>query len=130
MVRASEMDGFDDPAWSDQDVQEVRPYAVTGGRTEPRHRMRLASLLRARREAPLGLTPEAERALALCRGEARSVAEIAGTLAQPVLVTKILLSDLIDSGALVLALTTAKPDDPSILEAYLAGLRNKFRECG
>ena len=120
------------PAWTEQDEQEVRPYAVTGGRTRPRHAMRLASLLEAGdTPAPHPLTPEADQALRLCSGGQRSVAEIAATIGQPVQVTKIILSDLIDCGALILAVPHTASCDPSadpdtgaqLLEALLAGLQ-------
>jgi hypothetical protein len=127
---ASEMPDFDRPAWTDQDEEEVRPYAVTGGRTHPRHTMRLVSLLAAGRIKPsAALTPEAECALGLCRAAQRSVAEIASHLGQPVQVTKVVLSDLIDSGVLVMAVpdTPSEPHkDPQLLEAVLAGLQRKF----
>ncbi|MFE2426947.1 DUF742 domain-containing protein [Streptomyces sp. NPDC059373] len=127
------MAAFEQGAWSDEDEQDVRPYSITGGRTRPRHTMRLVSLLAAGRTPPPGgLGPEAEQAFALCRRERRSVAEIAATLQQPVQVTKIVLSDLIDSGALIIAVpdTVSDPaDNPQLLEAVLAGLRHKFPDA-
>lgn len=129
-ARACDMGAFETAPWSDEDTQDVRPYAVTGGRTEPRHQMRLASLLRARRGAAAGATPEAEQILGLCRQGARSVAEIAGTIRQPVLITKVLLSDLIDSGGVVMAVPTAERPSRETLEALLAGMQKKWSECG
>jgi hypothetical protein len=118
------------PAWSDEAEQDVRPYAVTGGRTKPRHSMRLVTLLAASRAAPPGnLAPEATRAVTLCRGEQRSVAELAALIRQPVQVTKIILSDLIDAGALRISAVPSTPADPAqIVEAVLAGLRHKFSD--
>lgn len=118
---------MDGTPWVDEDEQEVRPYALTGGRTRPTNEMSLSSLLKARATAPDGyLSPEQARALALCRGEARSVAEVAATLHQPMQVTKILLSDLLDVGVLIMAMParTADPKDPNLLEAVLEGLRS------
>lgn len=118
---------MDGNPWVDEDEQEVRPYALTGGRTRPTNEMSLSSLLKARATAPGGyLSPEQARALALCRGEPRSVAEVAATLRQPMQVTKILLSDLLDAGALIMAMPnrTADPKDPNLLEAVLEGLRS------
>ncbi|KIF69424.1 hypothetical protein HY68_13855 [Streptomyces sp. AcH 505] len=120
------MGALDGTPWVDDDEHEVRPYALTGGRTVPTNNMSLTSLLKARATAPSGyLSPEAAQALALCRGEARSVAEVAATLQQPVQVAKILLSDLLDAGALIMAMPsrTADPKDPHLLEAVLEGLR-------
>ncbi|WP_330175252.1 DUF742 domain-containing protein [Streptomyces sp. NBC_01498] len=120
------MSALDGTPWVDDDEHELRPYALTGGRTRPTNEMSLSSLLKARATAPEGyLSPEAAHCLALCRGEARSVAEVAATLGQPVQVAKILLSDLLDAGALIMAMPTrtADPKDPNLLEAVLEGLR-------
>jgi Protein of unknown function (DUF742) len=129
-MTASETADLDDPAWAGEDEQPLRPYAITGGRTRPRYTMRLVSLLVAGHTLPQEvLAPEAEAAFVLCRSEQRSVAEIAARLRQPVQVTKIILSDLIDSGALVMAVpdTTCDPDKTvQLVEAVLAGLQHKF----
>lgn len=129
-MTASKVPGHDSAAWSDNAEQDVRPYALTGGRTVPRHPMRLATMLAARHApGPEALAPEAVHALLLCRTEQRSVAEIAAHLRHPVQVVKIILSDLIDCGALAMAVpgTTPDPDNQAqLLEALLAGLRTKF----
>ncbi|MBA9002827.1 DUF742 domain-containing protein [Thermomonospora cellulosilytica] len=126
---------LDDPAWVVQDEHDVRPYVVTGGRTRPRHAMRLVSLLAAGDALPAEpLAPEAEQALRLCRGGQRSVAEIAATIGQPAQVTKIILSDLIDCGALIIAVPDTASGDPAsdpdngtqLLESLLAGLHTHF----
>lgn len=116
------------PAWSDQDEQDERPYALTGGRTRPRHSMRLDTLLMAQRGSPPErLGPEAKAAIALCQREQRAVAEIAAVLKQPAQVTKIILSDLIDAGALIVAVPdTIDPRSPQLLEALLGGIRHKW----
>lgn len=127
-VTSSDQTGFDGPAWTDEAEEGVRPYAVTGGRTKPRHTLRPVTLLRLGAASPCGnLAPEAEKALALCRVEQRSVAEIASILQQPLQVAKIILSDLLDAGALIVAVsdTTSEPSE-QLLEAVLVGLRNKF----
>ncbi|MFF5264640.1 DUF742 domain-containing protein [Actinomadura viridis] len=111
--------------------EQVRPYALTGGRTRPRHAMRMESLLEIGGiPAPTGLPPEADHAVALCRAGRCSVAEIAARLGQPVQVTKIILSDLIDSGALALAVPgTTSGDRVQLLEAVLAGLQKRFSDA-
>jgi Protein of unknown function (DUF742) len=105
----------------------VRPYTATNGRTRPSAALDLLTLVRATGRGtipPDRLAYEHAQALRLCRKPV-SVAEIAGHLKQPANVTKVLLSDLIDTGAVV----TKMPDpdgyqtDPEILEAVLAGLR-------
>jgi hypothetical protein len=115
----------DDP-WIDDELPKLRPYVVTGGRTQPSRRLELASMLRAGRAgSPHGLDAEHAQAVDLCRVFPRSVAELAGTLRQPAQITKVLLSDLLDTGALVLAspAKAADPKDPRLLEQIIAGLR-------
>jgi DNA-binding IclR family transcriptional regulator len=77
---------------------------------------------------PLGyFGPEHSQALERCRAPV-SVAEIAAHLKLPAVVTKVLLSDLVDCGAL----TTKPPEfhhnptDRSLLEAVLDGLRRQL----
>lgn len=120
--------------WVDQDVQQVRPYVVVAdGRACPRYQMRLDTVLTATNTTAGAvqagtLPPEAAHALRLCQAGGCSVAEIAATIGQPILVAKTLLSDLIDVGALVIAPPTVLPDPdtgrPSthLLQALLEGL--------
>ncbi|MER5813729.1 DUF742 domain-containing protein [Streptomyces californicus] len=86
----------------------VRTYVVTRGRTRPRHLLGLETVLEAGpgRAGP-GQAEENERILALCQERRRSVTELAGRLGRPVAVVKILLSDLLDARALVVAVTDA-----------------------
>jgi hypothetical protein len=103
----------------------VRPYAVANGRTQPSRQLDLLSLVEAtgRRSGWL-LGPEHADAIGVCQAPI-SVAEVASRLAQPVAVTKIVLSDLID-----LELVTARPPEPiadpgdlEVLEVVARGLR-------
>src|SRR5256885_12712730 len=105
----------------------VRPYTATSGRTHPSTALDLVSLVRATGRgtiSPERLGYDHAQALRLCR-KPISVAEVAAHLRQPATVAKVLLSDLIDAGAVVMKM----PDphgyqtDPDILEAVLAGLR-------
>ncbi|MFB7270666.1 DUF742 domain-containing protein [Streptomyces sp. NPDC056244] len=108
------------------EVTHLRPYAASGGRTEPRHTLRLDTELEAGSQSPDGvLSAELDTLLVLCRARPSTVTELAGTIRQPVLVTKILISDLLDSGLLLISLAPS-PDhtDPSLLEAVLVGLHN------
>ncbi|MEV7683625.1 DUF742 domain-containing protein [Streptomyces sp. NPDC088341] len=106
----------------------IRPYAVSGGRTRPTTSLDLLTLVRATGLVPPpDLGPEHAQAVGLCGGPT-SVAEIAAHLALPATVTKILLSDLVDCGAI-----TARPpdsfDNPTdrfLLEAVLDGLRRQL----
>ena len=106
----------------------VRPYTATNGRTHPSTALDLVSLVRATgrgRISPERLGYDHAQALRLCR-RPMSVAEVAARLKQPANVAKVLLSDLIDAGAV----DTQMPDphgyqtDIDILEAVLAGLRD------
>lgn len=121
--RAHDRDPYAD-AW-DEDLPKLRPYVVTGGRTRPTRRLDLASLVKAGRPARAALDAEHAQAVDLCQEGPRSVAELAGKLHQPAQITKVLLSDLLDTGALVLAVPKTKPDpkDPRLLEQIIAGLR-------
>lgn len=106
----------------------VRPFAVSNGRTRPTTALHLLSQVMVTGATPLGyLGPEHTRALRLCAVPV-SVAEIAAHLRLPAAVTKVVLCDLLDCGAL----TTGPPNhhphptDRSLLEAVLDGLRRQL----
>ena len=85
----------------------VRPYAVTGGRTEPGPigvRFDLIALVTIEDDAPEDsgaedslLGPEHCALLALCRQETQSVAELAADADLPVGVVRVLLGDLLEA---------------------------------
>ncbi|MFE7182045.1 DUF742 domain-containing protein [Streptomyces erythrochromogenes] len=112
----------------------MRPYTASGGRTRPGIALDLLSLMTAtgvRPRVPLGA--EHTLALRLCAGSAAvTVAELAGQLRLPAAVVKVLLSDLMDCGA-VMAQSPRFPgaasfaaDDQSLLLAVLDGLRRRL----
>ncbi|MEV7374372.1 DUF742 domain-containing protein [Streptomyces sp. NPDC090301] len=106
----------------------IRPYAVSGGRTRPTIALDLLSLVTATGSSPrASLGPEHSLALELCDGPT-SVAEIAAHLRLPAVVTKVLLSDLLDCGALTARAPRIHdhPTDRSLLEAVLDGLRQRL----
>ncbi|MFB9465429.1 DUF742 domain-containing protein [Streptomyces cinereospinus] len=121
----------DGPWLDDAAGRLVRPFTVSNGRTRPTVALDLISQVRATGAAPLGhlghLGPEHAQALDLCRASV-SVAEVAAHLKLPAVVTKVLLSDLVDCGAL----TTKPPEfhhnptDRALLEAVLDGLRRQL----
>ncbi|MEU1014280.1 DUF742 domain-containing protein [Streptomyces sp. NPDC005900] len=118
----------DGPWLDDAAGRLVRPYTVSDGRTRPTTQLDLLSQVMATGATPLGyLGPEHSAALGLC-GTPTSVAEIAAQLKLPAAVAKVILCDLLDSGAL----TTKAPDfyhnptDRSLLEAVLDGLRRQL----
>ncbi|MFJ5550300.1 DUF742 domain-containing protein [Streptomyces sp. NPDC093225] len=111
----------------------MRPYTASGGRTRPSAPLDLLSLVRATgvpvRE-PLG--HDHALVLRLCAGPTGplSVAEIAAQLRLPAAVTKVLLSDLLECGA-VTARAPRFPaggaaDDQNLLRAVLDGLRRRL----
>jgi hypothetical protein len=119
------MTGPDGTRGEDHDMFGVRPYAMTSGRTQPSTPLDLLSMVRATGEgiAPSRLGVEHAKALALCQAPT-SVAEIAGLLRRPVTVTKVVLSDLIELGAVIARFApTEYSNDPAILEAVIDGLR-------
>ncbi|MFJ3906100.1 DUF742 domain-containing protein [Streptomyces sp. NPDC090025] len=106
----------------------IRPYTVSGGRTKPTTALDLLSMVMATGAAPQGqMGPEHSLALGLCEGPT-SVAEIAAHLRLPAVVTKVLLSDLVDCGAVTARAPRfhANPTDRSLLEAVLDGLRQRL----
>ncbi|GAA1995823.1 DUF742 domain-containing protein [Amycolatopsis minnesotensis] len=104
----------------------VRPHVVTGGRSHPtRNTFDLATVVVATRTPIAGLSPEKRRMTELCRGGALAVAEIAAHLGLPASVTKVLLSDLVDTGHIVAHATVPSADhaDLQLLQKVLDGLR-------
>ncbi|NJP64761.1 DUF742 domain-containing protein [Streptomyces spiramenti] len=106
----------------------IRPYTVCGGRTRPTSDFDLLTLVRATGRGTHGyLDPDHGRVLLLCR-DATPVAEIAAHVRLPATVTKVLLSDLVECGAV----TVSAPPDPDVdpdrhlLEAVLHGLRTRL----
>ena len=108
----------------------VRPYAVTGGRTEPADgevldliAVVVATGLPAAPEAGRP-SPEHRRILALC-GQQITVADLAADTALPVGVVRVLIADLTVQGAV--AVVRQQPTDQrsekNVLQEILDGLR-------
>lgn len=99
----------------------VRPYALTRGRTRPRYRLRLESVLHpgTGRLGP-GLPEECGRITALCRARPRSVAELAGTLGCGLTPAKILISDLVAADVLIPSAAAPDPDRALLLRVRAA----------
>ncbi len=100
----------------------VRPYSVTYGRTRPRSALDLTTMLLATGRTPRHMEPEHAQALRLCRA-ATSVAEVAANLQQPVVVAKVLVSDLIAWEALITGVPTVDTPDLQTMKDLLDGLR-------
>ncbi len=115
--------------WVDRDSGPVvRPYALTGGRTEPAtgEMLDLISIV-ARSGAgdrdQAGLIPECRKILALC-GNPVTVADVASDTALPLGVVRVLLADLLVQGRLtVLRQNAGERPSTDLLEEVLDGLR-------
>ncbi|HET9142368.1 DUF742 domain-containing protein [Actinophytocola sp.] len=115
-------------AWYDDDAGPlVRPYALTGGRTETgRYDLDVITLVVAVEPgAHLHLVgPDHQRVLRAC-AHPSSVAEVSARLNVPLGVTKILIGDLIESGYLVFR-SGVQQDAPDLvmMQKVLDGIRN------
>jgi hypothetical protein len=102
----------------------VPPYTVTGGRTAPsRNILDPVTLVTARLRAS-GLVDEPRKIVEHCQGGVLSIIDVAGRLGLSISVTKVLVSDLIDSGHLRIQVPfrDTKPT-PELLERVLSGLQ-------
>jgi hypothetical protein len=118
----------EDDTWLDGDSGRlVRLYAVTNGRTSPSMKLDLMSMVVATGSRANGvMEPDHVQLLGVCQRPA-SVAEIAARLRLPAVVTKVLLSDLVDCGAVRTAPPTAAAGaDRILLERLLDGLQRRL----
>ncbi|WP_329242969.1 DUF742 domain-containing protein [Actinoallomurus sp. NBC_01490] len=101
----------------------VRPYGASKGRTDATYDLSLLSVVVATGQATDGWEPDQAHALELCRFPIE-VAKVASLMQLPAVVTKVVLSDLIDAGAVTTRdtrLTTGPPTD-TVLKEVLDGL--------
>ncbi|WP_326725519.1 MULTISPECIES: DUF742 domain-containing protein [unclassified Streptomyces] len=125
------MSGAQEGTWlDDQAGRLVRPYAVSNGRTRPSAHFDLLTLVMATGSRPnIYLGPDYDQVLNLCGGPI-SVAEVAAHMRLPAVITKVLLSDLVQHEALTTraprAVEAASPTDRNLLEAVLHGLRKRL----
>lgn len=116
-------------AWLDGDAGRlVRPYTVSNGRTSPSTSLELLSLVFTTGEVMQAhLEPDHAQVLAMCH-EPVSVAEIAARLRLPAIVTKVLLSDLVDCGAVTARdpHEVGDPTDRFLLERVLDALQRRL----
>jgi predicted Rossmann fold nucleotide-binding protein DprA/Smf involved in DNA uptake len=118
--------------WVDRDSDPVvRPYALTGGRTEPADGEVLdliAIIVDSGRPAQpgdqRGLSPEHRRILTLCQRPA-TVADVASDTGLPLGVIRVLLADLIQQGRIKVMPGQPAGEQPSaqLLREVLHGLR-------
>ncbi len=118
--------------WDDRDSGPVvRPYALTGGRTEPADgevldliAVVVASDQAAGADDPIGLSPEHRKILGLCR-QPVTVADVASDTALPLGVVRVLLADLILQGRITALSQRPAGEQPraDLLKEVLHGLR-------
>lgn len=117
-----------DDRWYDEAAGPlVRPYAMVRGRTRPQNAgLDLVTQVRTARglSDPSGWSVEHLEIIELCR-RPLSVAEVASYMDVPLMVVKVLLSDLIQRGD-ILARSPAQAvtmPDRNLLQAVLDGVR-------
>jgi hypothetical protein len=114
--------------WHGYRERAVRPYVITGGRTQPsRNIFRPETLLIATDSQalpPVSATREQRALLRMCQ-RLLSLAEAAAYLELPVSVVSVLASDLVDSGQLTIRSGVPKAGRPDrkLLQEVLDGLR-------
>jgi hypothetical protein len=118
---------MENEVWFDEDAGPlVRPYAVARGRTRPtRHDLEMTTLvLSANTDRHVNVDREYAHILQVCR-RPLSIAEVSATLNLPLVVVKVLLSDLIDWGLIIFRSPPRTSDVPRIelLQAVLDGIR-------
>ena len=105
----------------------VRPYTVTGGRTQPRYKLAMEALVTATVYEPRDLSvlaPECQAILQFCL-DWRSVAEISAVLRIPLGVARILVADMSADGLVRIHQRDDSEGRPdlNLLERVLSGLR-------
>ncbi|MFF5160029.1 DUF742 domain-containing protein [Streptomyces sp. NPDC000348] len=105
-----------------------RLYTVTGGRSHADESFDLVTLIVSESGPVPGMQSEHARILELCR-HPTAVVEIAAELGLPVMVVRILLGDLLDTGRITARHPRAAPSiaslpDSALLQEVLHGLRN------
>jgi hypothetical protein len=105
----------------------VRPYTVTGGRTQPRYKLAVEALVTATVYEPRDLSvlaPECQAILQFCL-DWRSVAEISAVLRIPLGVARILVADMSADGLVRIHQRDDSEGRPdlNLLERVLSGLR-------
>jgi hypothetical protein len=119
---------------ADRKTSRVRPYALTGGRTQFGHVLLVETFVATidhpdeqparTRGGWAERVPELRAIVELCR-RLRSVAEISALLRIPLGVVRVLVSDLADQGRIRVYGTGHGPGSPdrALLERVLSGLR-------
>lgn len=104
----------------------VRPYMLAGGRSQPNRRdLEMITLVMATTDrVEEVVSPEHDAVVSICQ-QPCSVAEISARMNLPLIVVKILLSDLIERGYVIFRSPPVTSDNqtPELLQAVLDGIR-------
>ncbi|MCP4224486.1 MAG: DUF742 domain-containing protein [Actinomycetia bacterium] len=118
------------PSIDDSPTQlRVRPYLLTGGRTQAETELPLETLIHSTEQGNATLDElnlEREQIVTLCH-EPISVTEVAARLSLPIQVTRVIVGDLIDEGLVqshVAPETASDRPDLNLLERVLGGLQS------
>jgi hypothetical protein len=96
------MNGHEAADFTEAGLGAPRPYALVQGRAKPSRDLERTTLVILSANSPsTPLQPHYEQIVSLCTSAPCSVAEIAGTLRQPLQVTKVMVSDLMADHYLV-----------------------------
>lgn len=115
-----------DRFWHGQAGSLVRPYMLAGGRSRPSQRdLEMITLVVATTDRVNEvISPEHDEVVSICQ-QPSSVAEISARMNLPLIVVKIILSDLIERGYVVFRSPRVTSDTPTpeLLQAVLDGIR-------
>lgn len=108
----------------------IRPYAITGGRTQPNGAdfpliTQVAATSSATDDELRGVQPELRDILDLCRERPLAIVEIAALLDLPASVVKVLCGDLLAKSLIAIKTPGEETSAPSVelLERVIRGIR-------
>lgn len=104
----------------DDDHRLVRPYFLTQGRTQAQLAIETMVQTVASGSAR-ALAPEQAQIAELC-AQPRAIAEVAALLKLPLGVARVLVSDMVASGALQAAAVAAASSPVDVIDALIAGV--------
>ncbi|MEU6349632.1 DUF742 domain-containing protein [Streptomyces sp. NPDC047072] len=117
-----------DPDPANETSSIVRLYTLTGGRTRPRHRLSMHTVVGAGRRTPPDVSEESAKIIELCGQHSRPLVELSGLLKVHLTAVMVLVSDLIDAGAVSLPVpeTPGQDRDTQKLLALSAALKTRW----
>lgn len=106
----------------DDDHVVVRPYLLTGGRTQAALAIETVVTARRAAEPGCGLDPEHRAIVTLCATPS-AIAEVSAHLHLPLGVARVLVCDLVDTGWLSASQTAGDHPEIDLVERLISGLR-------